>query len=298
MMKLFDGHTHLCLSDDDIPKYAFGWITPFLMKSDKRANFVAKFLSNIIPFTSKDGLDRLAKILKENRLDSKTRIKEYFQHFSTCNVLLMDLEGSMNAGKTKRSYEDQIIEAINFKKLFDIKIFLFINPNRPNMIELVEKYYEDIDGYKYYPSLTRNIDNLITRNILTKYPKNNVIIHTTSTSPIYNKKLDKKYCGEQCHPKFTVPLLNLYPNINFIFAHAGGEQWLMDCVSICSKYKNAYIDISYTFGDKKLHPKLERIFEIIPNKILFGTDSYLIDIDNFLDIKNKEKMIENNYRIF
>lgn len=297
-MKYYDSHTHLCLSDEDIPKYAFGWITPFLMKSDKRANFVAKFLHNIIPFTSKDGLDRLAKILKENRLDSNTRIKEYFQHFDTCNVLLMDLEGTMNAGKTKRSYEDQIIEAINFKKIFDIKIFMFINPNRPNMIELVQKYYEYIDGYKYYPSLTNNIDNLITKSILARYPKKNVIIHTTSTSPIYNRKEHKDFCGDQCHPRYTVPLLTLFPNINFIFAHGGGEEWLMDCVSICSKYKNAYLDISYTFGDKDLHPKLERIFEMIPGKILFGTDSYLIDIDNFLDIKNKEKMMENNYRIF
>jgi predicted TIM-barrel fold metal-dependent hydrolase len=298
MEELFDAHTHLCLSSEDIPKYAFGWITPFLIKSDARASFVAKWLHRIIPFTKKDQLDRLSMLVKQNILSSRQRCEKYFKIFSGANVLLMDLEGSMNAGITIRSYEDQIIEAIQLKKEFNIKIYMFINPDRENMMDLVKKYYNDIDGYKYYPPLCGHIDNHFMNILLDEYPKDNVIIHTTNTSPIYDKNEDKEFCANMAHPSYCIPLINKFKKINFIFAHCGGIQWMIDCVTICSKYKNAYVDISYTFENEDLWKELNHIITLIPKKILFGTDWYMINFNNFLKIKNIDIMLKNNKRIF
>lgn len=286
-----DFHTHLTLSDEDIPKYAFGWITPMLMKSDSRARFVAKWLSFL---GTKSGLDRLALILTANRKTSRQRCIEYFKVFSSANSLLMDLEGSMNAGKTKRSYEEQIKEAICLKREFNINIYLFINPDRENMLELVEKYYNDFDGYKYYPPLCGSINNDVVIDILTRFPKKNIIIHTTNTSPIFDRDLEKDMCGDMAHPIHTIHLLSKFPHINFIFAHAGGNKWLTDCASICSKYKNAYLDISYTFGDKDNLNALKWLFRIIPKKILFGSDYYMIDYKEFLKLPYFKEMQENN----
>lgn len=297
-----DCHTHLVLCDEDIPKYAFGWITPWLMKSNKRAEFTSKWLHRLIPFTRKDCLDRLAQLIKENRISSRERVKQHLSHFEYCNVLLVDLEGSMNAEKTKRSYEDQIIEAIKLKKEFNdrIKIYMMINPYRSNMIELVKKYYDDIDGYKYYPALTGKINEDYTlKTILTNYPKKNVIIHCTPTSPIYDRHSTKEIaCEMWCNPIYTTILADSFKNINFILAHAGGKYWLHDCIKYAKNYKNIYLDISYTFEDEDLQKKLKGFMKIIPGKILFGTDWYMIDYQYFTKIDCIEELIENNKKVF
>lgn len=297
---LHDCHTHLTLCDEDIPKYAFGWITPYLLKNDKRANFVAKWLHRFIPFTRKDQLDRLAQLIKENRVSSRERIDSYLRHFQYVNVLLMDLESSMHAGPTKRTYEEQIIESIKLKEEFGNRIFIYmmINPEREDILELIEKYYDKIDGYKYYPPLTGSINNQMMDFILLKYPKDNIIIHTTNTSPIFDRDLDKETCGMFANPLYTLQLARKHVDKNFILAHSGGLNWLNDCVSCCSKANNVHVDISYTFEDEDTWDKLDKIYKIIPDKILFGTDWYMIDYESFTKIPLLDKLIDNNKIIF
>jgi predicted TIM-barrel fold metal-dependent hydrolase len=290
-----DAHTHLQLSDKDYPDKLFKWFSKFLLKKRKRLVFASKFLSFIIP-GGKDILERYAKLLKSATQTTEEKIRKALQKVDCVNLLSVNLE-NIGCGKCERSHSEQLEEMIRMKEIFKdhVKIFMMIDPCEPNIISHFHKYAHHFDGYKYYPPVSGTINNEVVRFFLEKNPKP-IIIHSTDTSPIYNHKWKKKVAQSFANPMYAVPLIAHFPNVTFVFAHFGGRNYINQVTDICKSYSNAYTDISYTYAnDKEL---VRKHFNLIPDKVLWGTDTPMERSELFFDFPYFKKTQENNRKLF
>ncbi|MDA3816764.1 MAG: amidohydrolase family protein [Prolixibacteraceae bacterium] len=290
-----DGHTHLQLETRDYPRDIFGILSRFLMKKKKRLIFASKFLSAIIP-GGKDLLERYAILLMSSTQNTEEKIRKALEKVDCVNLLSVNLE-HIGCGKCERSHAEQLEEMIRMKKLFagQVKNFMMLDPNDPNILRDVAKYHTYMDGWKYYPPVSGTINNRLVNYVLAKHPKP-IIIHTTDTSPIYNHKWDKSKAQSFANPCYTVPLLSRYPKVTFIFAHFGGRNYINKVTDISKSYPNAYTDISYTYANDK--EMVRKHFNLIPDKGLWGTDSPMERACLFFDFPAFEKAQENNHKVF
>lgn len=79
--------------------------------------------------------------------------------------------------------------------------------------------------------------------------------------------------------------------MKFNFAHLGGENWWKLVMNMCCNFQNVYSDISFTFKDNE--KVLDSFMAFCPNKVLFGTDSYLIQKKSFYKAQYMKKMQYN-----
>lgn len=292
---IIDSHTHAGLSYRDYPNKIFGVFSKFLLGKKKRVKFAAKFLSAIIP-TDKDFLERYARLLEYSEKSTAERIEDALTYCDKLNALSINLQ-YMGAGDAQRTYEEQMDTLVLMREKYKdrINIFMMLEPQDPNIIRHVIKYERFCKGWKYYPPVSGTINNGMIRHILGKHPKP-IIIHTTDTSPIYNKFFKKKVAQGFAHPKYCIPLIEKFPNVPFIFAHLGGENWQNEVITLCEKYPNVYTDISFTFS--KDHDTLSKRFHRIPEKILWGTDNHMTDPEPFLKVPYFKAMQKNNSKLF
>lgn len=116
------------------------------------------------------------------------------------------------------------------------------------------------------------------------------------TGKVYQKRKNKFFTDIYTDPDNYEYLLQKYPNLKLNLAHFGGFDewtkylqnsldednelsWFEKVKALLIKHPNLYTDISYTLYDKDLIPLLKTTLQedALRNKILFGTDYYMVE---------------------
>lgn len=97
------------------------------------------------------------------------------------------------------------------------------------------------------------------------------------------------------NPKNWIPVLERYNKLYLNLAHFGGymewnkfikgnsSTWVDHIISLVTKYDNVYTDVSYTLFNPDYFDKLGKLINSpIGNKILFGTDFYMVQVETEL----------------
>lgn len=222
-MRKLEGDDHIHgFEKKDLPKNIFGILSRFLLKGNRLKKI--EWLLRIIP-GQKNLAELISHFLHVINGDVRATVDKCLQYCKSVTILTMDFE-FMGAGVPERLFEDQLIEALEMKKIYGkekVKVFMCLDPRRPNLLQLVHRYYNYIDGYKLYSPLGYKANDTVIRMILYVLPKP-VISHCTNTSPVFGKQLkNPEYYKNLAHPCYLYELAEEFPKINFSADHWGGE---------------------------------------------------------------------------
>ena len=124
-----------------------------------------------------------------------------------------------------------------------------------------------------------------------------VMIHSGDT---FTPKGKVKYA----HPLHVDEVAVDHPDVNFVICHIGNP-WFRDCMEVVYKNKNVYTDISGLvlgdFSDRFEEYMQKQIQEMLlygvePDKVLYGTDWPIAEMDSYLDFMEELKMPEKDRR--
>lgn len=306
-------HNHY-FTADDVAKNIFGWNVKPLVTS-KVGNFLSKKVLKVIScFTSKH--DRVLKVVEIAGMTTKEIfLKQYNQYPAGTQFvgIAIDME-YMNAGKVKRKYKNQVKDLFKLSKSYPVLPFIHIDPRR-DYIELFENCVKKgLKGVKLYPAMGYRPDDKRLNYLYRRCQELNlpIIVHSGEQSPThykaskkrlkrlledsnvpYNNKMNKRQlCGQFGHPRYYKKLLEKY-DVRFCFAHMGGGEAVNEYIisprednvykqfkELCRKYRNAYMDISFTMHDRRLWYLLKVLISgDIGDKILFGSDYYMSKVE-------------------
>ena len=197
--------------------------------------------------------------------------------------------------------------------------FIALDPRDEDMDKIFFNAIQNMNfkGVKIYPPLgyfpyDERFDNVF------KYCEDNgvpIIAHGTGGNPVHfkgsNRELaellkiskdplpktnnKKILCAEFTKPSNYKYVFQKFPKLKLDIAHLGGANmvesyinnpnddtnWFKQIINMCKIYENLYTDISYTLYDSNLIPTLsiEMTDPIIKNKILFGSDWYMNEVE-------------------
>ncbi len=326
---LYNTHVHI-LNKDYIPERFLPLKLMRLLARNCVGRGIARFLNLLLPFSSNDLLDRYANFIrvagKKSQFEIFQQLFDIYVKFCEENkisindlrfvILTMDME-FMEAGKTKKSFEEQLEEvaklAINPAYGDLIIPFMFIDPRREDIDALVEKYIIRgvYKGAKMYPPIGYfPDDDRLARIYYQLEQAQKPIITHCSQGGIYLRSMKQTECEQFTWPINWIPVLENYPKLKICFAHMGGEQafkdffipgskgqnyinnWFYLILEMLKKFPNLYVDISYTFWKFEYFPILKLLLDNsnYRNKLLFGTDFFMILMDTketrFLALKD------------
>ncbi len=186
-------------------------------------------------------------------------------------VLMTDLGFERN--DQNMLFEDIFDHHVKLKQKYPNEFLMFfgIDPRRESKTQLFEQSItkHGFSGMKLYPPVGHKLDhdNLYEYFEICNSYKIPVLSHTGDS--LGDMKNDYDY-------KNTIPkLAKLFPNINFILAHITFPDF-EDNIKLAADNENVYFDLSafqLDWNDKALlNKKIFKIMELIPYKILFGTD--------------------------
>lgn len=295
--KSLDCHGHGVLDIRDTPEYFLGLASWYIHRNlDKRSEQIQRVLNGMSKLLPGDKLRYLSQYLDTMDNTDDERVEYHLQFYDVINVICVDLH-FMGAGKCSRRYEEQIESAIRLKKKHNgrVKISMMLDPNRPNLYDLVCRYHKDIDIWKLYPTWYYVTDPRL-RRIFNNFPKP-VIVHCTNTSPVHwegsrselKKKLEhnrdeykvfrsKKWnCQFFSHPKYVFKMSLMYPNINWSWAHAGGHDNEYRDYILSKLGGNLYADDSFTYTNEVEIKKLVSILPYYEN-LMHGSDFFMTKV--------------------
>jgi predicted TIM-barrel fold metal-dependent hydrolase len=197
--------------------------------------------------------------------------------------------------------------------------FIFTHPERPLIFTLVKRYIEEegFAGLKLYPSLgyypfDKRLDLVFSYAeqygipVTTHCARGGIYykwdirdrVHPI-TGKVYPKSKNKYFTDIYTDPTNYHYLLHKFPELKINLAHFGGydewqkylentiidqdgeTNWFTTIRELITSYPNVYTDVSYTLFNKELIPLLKVVLEdsIIKNKVLFGSDFYMTEIE-------------------
>jgi uncharacterized protein len=124
-----------------------------------------------------------------------------------------------------------------------------------------------------------------------------VMIHSGDT---FTPRGKVKYA----HPLHVDEVAVDYPDVNFIICHIGSP-WFKDCMEVVYKNKNVYTDISgLVLGDfsdrfeEFMHKQIQEmlLYGVEPDKVLYGTDWPIAEMDSYIEFMEELKMPEKDRR--
>lgn len=87
--------------------------------------------------------------------------------------------------------------------------------------------------------------------------------------------------NEECHPRNFLPVLQRFPQLKLVGAHAGGFSWFEEVVDFLNEFENYHVDLScwQILPNDSLIDRMDTIMEKTGslNKVMFGTDSPSFD---------------------
>lgn len=233
----------------------------------------------------------------------KELIRQYPVGTKFC-ILTMDME-YMGAGPVPQSFIEQLNELALLKRDPRYKNiiypFIFVDPRRPNIFELV-KHYIEIEGFagiKMYPPLgyfpfDPRLDKIYRYAEKHRIP---ITTHCSRGGVFYRGKItdamrlhpltgemlpksdNKTFCQHFTDPDNYEYVLKKYPNLVLNLAHFGGGSewyehlnhgegiagdfttWLGKASDLIANYPHVYADISYTMYDPKLFSLLKALLQ-------------------------------------
>jgi predicted TIM-barrel fold metal-dependent hydrolase len=315
-MKL-DIHWHGFTADDlggDYIKKIGAWLERRISKS-----WLLRLTLRLLnPFSTKDKLEYTANFLREQAKSTETRVNEWFKFIKHrykgedwgLNILTVDFE-YMKRGTPKRKFQDQLRAALAEKyrdayRREHVKVFMGIDPRRPDLYDLIGRYINQIDGFKLYCyNGFFPYDERLNKfyEIAAQYKKP-VLFHCGDTNINYyggsdikellkkskfillqdrERKSNKDLSTNFCNPAGYGYVISQNPNVKFVIAHWGGTPIFSNYVTnLALKYDNCFIDFSFFAYDKKNQNFILDMIHKFPSlkeKILFGSDSHPIEIE-------------------
>jgi predicted TIM-barrel fold metal-dependent hydrolase len=181
--------------------------------------------------------------------------------YNTDNVIKLILQEKMNYVLMLCTKYDELIDKVKPYK-DKIGVMLYFVPemkNRYKILDSVTLANKDlVRGYKLHPSAYKHeITVALLDSLFMLANKYNLLI-VTHTDSAWSQASKYK------------PLLEKYPDTKLILYHAAPAQEAFDLVN---KYKNVYIDVSFTAWGKDFQQKALKA--VGKDKILFGIDSPL-----------------------
>lgn len=195
--------------------------------------------------------------------------------------------------------------------------FIFVHPERKGIFDIVQKYIEEkgFAGLKLYPPLGYYPFDERLNEIYAYAEKNQIPIttHCARGGVFYKGKITEEM---KIHPKtgqhikdqknkyftdiYTDPdnyryVLQQFPKLKINLAHFGGydewqkylgnnfveekQTWFDKICGLIKDFQNVYTDISYTMFNADLFNLLKLTLqdEIIKQKILYGSDFYMVE---------------------
>ena len=181
---------------------------------------------------------------------------------------------------------EKLLKDLKKIKNFKMHFCAWINPFDKSLDNFLEKNIESIKFFKIHPSL---IGKNVTDKIYQKY----ISIASDCKKPLI------VHCGrwkEVAGYQFPLKLAKLFPDLNIILAHLGGDQPLI-CISCADeikkgKFKNVFLG---TESVREFYFVNEVVKRTGPEKLIFGSDYNLglpkmyIPVIESLKIKPSEK---------
>ena len=305
-------HIHL-FTKDAIPSRFVGILTPIL--ASKVTYNVVMFVANYLaPVHYRSRLKRYALFARTYSNKTQADIlseltSEYPVEYDWAHVVLPMNMAHMGAGKVKQSYAVQIQELADIASNDNRVIpFYMVDPREPNsvgdFIDAIKN--KKFRGLKIYPPLGYYPHDEVLHRIYSFMNHTgglSVMMHGTRDSSVHfrgsdselKKLLDVPYLPYKSrmdntaifnHPSHYKALLTRYRNVNWCFAHLGGDADIISNTGyfvlikrLLVAHKNAFADISYVMFNKETWPIIKGLLESnqYRDKILFGSD-YPLDM--------------------
>lgn len=316
---IFDVHCHI-FNKDNVPDKYLGIKIPL---TQAFLDSISHFLKNLIPNNDNDKFSNLGYFIDVfNNLTMEEIFIKFLDYYADSNVifcaLMMNMESYGNSGikgKLAKKIDIQLNEMKEMRDKYPDKIlpFLAINPNNPDLDEIIKKAFSDeynFFGIKIYPSLgyLPTHPNLMKVFAMCEEKNIPVITHCGNadvhTSYHYFKTIDgnteqkKKYfLSINDYAKyFNNPVkwelvLKSFPKLRLNFGHFGGFEewekfstgnnntWVSRIIDYMNKYENVYADLSFNIFDKKIFDLYKRMLsdnKLIRERTLYGSDYYMV----------------------
>jgi predicted TIM-barrel fold metal-dependent hydrolase len=242
-------HTHLFTFNHVPARFIAG--QRLLAPSPAAISRLAKFLYRLNPWNDTKKLDRLSLFLQNGNWGAQEEVLERlsisYPSSARFAVHSIDFE-YMGAGRTPKSYLEQLQELAKLKRKYPKKIYPFFcaDPRRPHLYDLFRRYIEEEEfaGIKLYPPMgffpfDERLYPLFEYAQKCQIP---VMTHCSSSGPVYGRNTPCK--KDRIHPKtqevmrfknkkrfgdyYTHPdnynyLLDDFPLLKICFAHFGGD---------------------------------------------------------------------------
>jgi predicted TIM-barrel fold metal-dependent hydrolase len=226
--------------------------------------------------------------------------------------LMMDLETGWGV-KTRKSFEDQILEYINLGQKFPILPFFACDPRRENLYDLFLKAFPEngpsFFGVKIYPGLGYSPSDYRLWPIYEICESKNIPVLThcggesvttdSSNLNIYrgteeielNEATRQKVASILNHPKEWEIVLKKFPNLKLNLGHFGGDTaWgekdltgksekVDKAIEIIKLNKSVYADFSYNLIDSskdRIYFDTVSLDKDLISKLLYGTDFWVV----------------------
>jgi predicted TIM-barrel fold metal-dependent hydrolase len=215
------------------------------------------------------------------------------------DVALVLTSYKTNPGRPSTS---DVVEATkNLPNIFVVAGLSYTNLSADNLDGLREYLREgSVRGLKIYPGYEPFYpadETLRPAYQLAREFKVPVMIHSGDTFTPHGKV---KYA----HPLHVDDVAVDYPDVNFIICHIGSP-WFRDCMEVVYKNRNVYTDISgLVLGDfsdrfeefmqKQIQEML--LYGVEPDKVLYGTDWPISEMDSYLEFMGELRMPEKDRR--
>lgn len=296
---------------DDMIKYLPSWAERFVENS----RLLPIILRVCNPFSRKSELDFYGNYLRFQRMSIDKKVNKHLEklyeiegEWVGVNILTVDFE-YMKRGKVKRDLINQIDEALRIKESHVddlINVFMGIDPRRPNLIELVSKYIDRVDGFKLYcyNGFFPYDDRLDEFYQLASDNNKPIIFHCSDTNINYyggkdidellvkskfpvlpNRKGNKELSTNFCNPLGYVRVARSFPELKVIIAHWGGNDMLNGdmfftntITAAITALDNVFVDTSFFMNDNKAVNFIVNIINDNPkliDKIFIATDFFM-----------------------
>ena len=302
--KMINCHTHLFVGKnvpDDFAPLKLVWLVrhPFFAKK------MMRFLKLIDPVVPQDYAELFARFIRHMSYDSPSDVlnhmKRHYPKGTKYVVLPMDFE-YCGRSKPHQSVDAQLMELRRLTLTHEEIIpFVCVDPRRPNVTNWTKHWINDFNfkGIKLYPSLGFLPQDKRLDGVYEFAEENNVpvVTHCGGTSVQgYNMELPVR---TYLNPRNYIEVLHKFPKLRLDIAHFGGvdewnkslqiggnwtRTWVDEIKDIVLRYENVYTDISYTIFSNPLVIDYLKVLlndEELSQKILFGTDFYMIDLEHY-----------------
>jgi predicted TIM-barrel fold metal-dependent hydrolase len=282
-----------------------------------------------------------AKMLsKEEQDDVFTELREYYPGSTRFVVLPMDFLfmglGDPPAGNSTEVQHNRLAELrdrVNATQPGKIIPFAHFDPRRDDAVAKLQYYIEEkqFKGVKIYPPLGYDPGDPQFDAFWQFCDQRSLPVMThCSGAVVRSNNLESHIAAGYCDPENYKPVLAKYSNLRLCLAHFGGDSawdtylnvpnwnkqhedpdhpekaFLFTALEMLQSgnYPSLYVDIAYVIFHYRENSKILKVLLAdtnIRNKVLFGTDFYMVKIEKFsekqLSMFLRADIGETNYRL-